>query len=276
MADLAAPRRGFTLEWGKALSWWWDVRHLLGNVDAVICVGREEYDLAAAKLPGQRVEFLPGGVDPAAFAGGDPARGRALMDLADHHGPIILCLGRLDRQKDQATLVAAWRALARPDAALVLAGPETSPGYGGELDRGAAGAAAPYRRPGNIAPAVVPDLLAAAALVVLPSRHEPFGLAVLEAWAAGRAVVAAAVGGPAWLLGDGVGGMLFPPGDAGALAGALAALLDDGARARDLGAGGRTRALERFTWDHHVAALERIYATATAAATAVAAQTGRP
>ena len=260
-ADLAAPRRGFTIEWGRALSWWWGVRGLLEAVDAVICVGREEYEAARKKLPRQRVEFLPGGVDPVAFARGDRGAGRTRFGLpTDFTGMAVLCLGRLDRQKDQLTLVAAWKRLGRADAALILAGPETSPGYSAELMRAAEGGPGPLRLLGNVPPESVPDLLAAADVVVLPSRHEPFGLAVLEAWAAGRAVVAAAVGGPAWLLADGAGGLLFPVGDVPALATALGGLLADPARAAALGAAGRALATARFTWDHHVQALDAIYA----------------
>jgi glycosyltransferase involved in cell wall biosynthesis len=63
-------------------------------------------------------------------------------------------------------------------------------------------------------------LLAAADVCVLPSRWEPFGTVMLEAWAAGTPLIAAASQGPAALISDGVNGLLVPVDDAPALAAA--------------------------------------------------------
>lgn len=80
-------------------------------------------------------------------------------------------------------------------------------------------------------------------IVAAPSRMEPFGLVVLEAMAAGRAVVGARTGGIEELL-EGGAGVLVPPGDAGALADAIAALARDPERRAQLGATARERARE--------------------------------
>ena len=81
----------------------------------------------------------------------------------------------------------------------------------------------------------VPDLLNAMDIFVLPSYSEGVSLALLEAMAAGLPVIATAVGGLPEVVEDGVTGLLIPPRDAEALAGALERLLADPAWARKLG-----------------------------------------
>ena len=70
-------------------------------------------------------------------------------------------------------------------------------------------------------------LLRAADICVLPSRYEPFGTVMLEAWAAGTPLVAAASQGPAALIADGGNGLLVPIDDVAALAGAIQRLIAD-------------------------------------------------
>ena len=73
----------------------------------------------------------------------------------------------------------------------------------------------------------VPALLAAADILVCPSRHEPLGNVVIEAWAAGVPVVATASDGPAGLIDDGESGLLVPlPGRPGGGAAGLAAAIE--------------------------------------------------
>ena len=92
----------------------------------------------------------------------------------------------------------------------------------------------------------VPALLAAADLLVLPSRFEGLPMSVIEAMLTGLPVVAANVRGPREQVVEGQTGLLVPPGDAAALAAALARLgRDPGLRAA-MGAAGRARALERY------------------------------
>lgn len=89
--------------------------------------------------------------------------------------------------------------------------------------------------------------LCAADVVCVPSRHEALGNAVLEGLAAGKAVVATATSGPAWILGDGVDGLLVPPGDAASLGAALACLRSNPALARQFAARGALTIAERFS-----------------------------
>jgi glycosyltransferase involved in cell wall biosynthesis len=105
-------------------------------------------------------------------------------------------------------------------------------------------------------------LYARAAVVVCPSRREGFGVACLEAMAHGRPVVATDVGGLRDLVIDGETGLVVPPRDPAALRRALERLLDDGELRRRLGAAGRRRAQERFSWPTVTAATLTAYSEA--------------
>ncbi len=90
-------------------------------------------------------------------------------------------------------------------------------------------------------------IVRAARLSVLPSPAEPFGLAIVEAMAQSRAVVAVDAGGPKEIVVPGETGLLVPPDDPIALARALAELLDDPARTEAMGQAGYQRFRAHFT-----------------------------
>ncbi len=98
--------------------------------------------------------------------------------------------------------------------------------------------------PGDVRPPLKDDLVAASDVVVHPSHAESFGLAVLEAMAAGKPVVAAATDGPRLLIEDGVSGVLVEPGNVEELTAAVGRLLDDADRRALLGAGASRAARE--------------------------------
>jgi glycosyltransferase involved in cell wall biosynthesis len=100
--------------------------------------------------------------------------------------------------------------------------------------------------------------LADAQVVLVPSRTEPFGNAAVEAQLAGRPVVASDVQGLREIVTDGETGVLAPPGDASALAAAVAGLLDDPARAATLAGAGRASALRQFTTGRYRAAIVEV------------------
>ena len=140
--------------------------------------------------------------------------------------PVIVTAGRLEPQKDQATLLRAFARLrARRPARLVIFGQGS---LRPELE-------ALVRELGleddALLPGYEPDLLpvlAAADLFVLSSLYEGFGNVLVEALACGLPVVSTdCPSGPSEILGDGEFGRLVPPGDEAALAEALEAALDD-------------------------------------------------
>jgi D-inositol-3-phosphate glycosyltransferase len=93
---------------------------------------------------------------------------------------------------------------------------------------------------------------------------EPFGIVGIEAHAAGRPVIASETGGVGDWLEHGVSGLMVPPGDARALALALAELLEDPARQRELGSAGARSVSARFSAARHLAVLREAYARARA------------
>jgi glycosyltransferase involved in cell wall biosynthesis len=97
----------------------------------------------------------------------------------------------------------------------------------------------------------LPDLLAACDLVVLPSYSEALPVALIEAAAAARPAVATRVGGTAAIVEHGVTGLLVPPGNPGALAEAVVAVLSDQQRLHAFGQAARIAARHRFSLDGH-------------------------
>jgi glycosyltransferase involved in cell wall biosynthesis len=102
------------------------------------------------------------------------------------------------------------------------------------------------------------EALARLRIFVLCSYMENSPMSLLEAMAAGIPVVATAVGGIPEIVSDGAG-VLVPAGDEAALADAIASLLDDPRRARELGDAGRRRVLERFTAAGNARAMLGLY-----------------
>jgi glycosyltransferase involved in cell wall biosynthesis len=103
-------------------------------------------------------------------------------------------------------------------------------------------------------------VLAAAAVVLVPSRVEPFGNTAVEALLSGRPVVVSDVQGLAEIVTDGRTGLLVPPGEAGPLAAAIARLLDDPELAARLGRDGRREALDRFTVERYRSDIAEVFA----------------
>jgi glycosyltransferase involved in cell wall biosynthesis len=98
-----------------------------------------------------------------------------------------------------------------------------------------------------------------AAVVVVPSMGEGFGMVALEAMERARPVIAAEIGGLGELVEDGVTGYLVPAGEAEPLAAALVSLASDLPRAAEMGAAGRRRALEQFLQERCTDRTELLY-----------------
>ena len=107
----------------------------------------------------------------------------------------------------------------------------------------------------------VADLIAASDIVVVPSHVEPLGLVVMEAMAAGRAVVGSDVGGIPEMLSDEETGLLVTPKSPDALSKALARLIADADLRERLGQSGRTRCEVNFSLETHVRAIVEQYQT---------------
>lgn len=254
-------------EWGKAFGLLLGSRHVLRDAAAVICVGRDEADLMREKWPGKRIEYIPNGVDTATFSQATPA-----AFLAEHPSlagkPFILCVSRIDFQKNQLLLVRAFAGFARshPQHRLVLIGPVTVEDYEQQIRQTAAelGIAdrlllIPGYPPGD--PRLA-SAFAAAEMFVLPTDHEPFGIVILEAWAARKPVIATRVGGIPGFTTDGENIRLVPKGDGNALGAALDELAGSPMLRDRLATAGHELALGTYDWskvaDRHLELYQNI------------------
>ena len=206
-------------------------RRVLRGARLVIAASTTLADLARL-LGAREVRVIPSGVDLPAAVG----------EEADP--PEVLYAGRLSPEKGVLELVEATRGLL-----LVTAGD-------GPLRSRVPGAR------GFVPHDELQSLYARAAVVACPSRREGFGVACLEAMAHGRPVVATGVGGLRDLVVDGETGIVVPPRDPAALRSALERLLGDRSLRRRLGAAGRERARERFSWATMTDATLEAYADA--------------
>jgi glycosyltransferase involved in cell wall biosynthesis len=188
------------------------------------------------------VVVLPTGVDLDSFRPGDQQAARRALALPPA-GPLCLYLGRIDREKNLEFLLDAFARVAaeRPAARLVLVGRGTREA---RLRRHAerVGLGDRVHFAGGVAPDVAPLYYQAADVFLFASTTETQGLAVLEAMAAGRPVVAVRASGVEETVVDGVTGLLVPE-DLDVFAAAVLQVLADGGLAAKLSAGGREAAL---------------------------------
>ncbi len=196
--------------------------------------------LREAGVAADRIAIIPPAVDLAAIA--RPRCVPPLPGLPPPDAPLVLCIAALTAEKGIDVLLEAAALLAPrvPRAQwLVLGGGPLQERLQRHAD--ALGLTDRVTLAGEVTDPLA--LFPAATLVVQPSRSEGFGSSVLDALAAGIPVVASDTGGLPEALAHG-GGVLVPPGDAGALAAAVGDLLTAPAAREALGAAGRVAAIE--------------------------------
>lgn len=207
-----APERGW--EWGKIFGLLLKARRLLEHSDAILTCNPREAELMRQKYPGKRVQVQPHSVSTTAFEA--DARDAARKAFPQLRGKkILLCVGRIDPVKNQSWLIEEMPAVLakHPDALLVLAGACTDKAYGVELLRRIQklGLETHVLLTGGLPPGD-PRLLGLfqeAAMALLPSISETFGLVILEAWAAGAAPVSSRTSGARSVIQNGENGFLF-------------------------------------------------------------------
>jgi len=199
-----------------------------------------------------RVHVVLNGIDP--IQAGDAAAGRARV-AADRY---ILAMGTIEPRKDLPLLVDAFDHVARNrgDVSLVVAGQD---GWGSDAFTAAVAHAHHgdrVVRTGWVDDRARADLLAGARIFAYPSKYEGFGLAPLEAMAAGTPVVTTRAGALPEVLGDGA--RFVALGDVDGLADALDSLLDDVDERERLVAAGRAQAA-RYSWDACAQGIVNLY-----------------
>ena len=185
-----------------------------------------------------------------------PVSERSLLDWKDRIGwrPEQRTVGIVARPKDQRVVLDALPRVRTP-VRLVLAGVDPA----SELGARARAVGAPHAVVCVPFTAEVAPLYRLLEIALLPSRMEGFSQSLLEAMALGKAVIASAAGGNPELITDGVDGLLAPPLDPAAWAGAIERLLADGALAERLGAAARRTARERFSLERTLARTLELY-----------------
>jgi glycogen(starch) synthase len=200
---------------------------------------------------------IPNGVDPAEFEAPTFGEVRA---IEDQFGRYVLAVGRLVPQKGFDLLIDAFAAAELADLQLVIAGD----GFERDaltLRASNLGILQRVHLIGAVGRDHLRALLHAAQAFAFPSRAEPFGIALLEAMAAGTPSVVAAAGGVTEFVRDGENALTVPPDQVGALVSALSRVVTDRALRGRLSAGGVSTARD-LAWVRIVRYYEDAYAKA--------------
>lgn len=236
----------------------WLERRVARNAARIVCVSQSVADFCRDRgFPAAKLEIIPNGIDVTPYENAVP------LDLAELGVPsgrkAIVFVGRLHEQKDLAALIsAAPNFLGQlPEHDLVLVGEGPQRRY---LSRLAASLGIGHRvhwpgwRP------EVPAILAAAEMLVLPSRWEGMPSVLLEAMAAGKPVVATRAEGVAEVLGDLAAEQTVAVGDVRGLTRRIVQLAQSPPLAQRLGQENRQRILAHFSLQEMVHRYERLYA----------------
>ncbi len=178
--------------------------------------------------------------------------------------PRLLCVARVIPRKDILTLLAAFAHIlaAWPQAQLEIAGSMTAdPAYAAQCRESAAalGVTGRVHFLGDVSGGALLDAYARADVVLLTSRQETAPVAVAEAMAAARPVVATQVGGVPFMVADGITGRLVAPGDSAGVVRATLSLLGDPDLRLACGRAARAAAEERFRLSRVVARTVDLY-----------------
>jgi len=246
---------------------WWEYREISGKewyggliakrVTAVSSVMKHEV-MELYKVPDWKCDVVPNGVVPRQYhADIDPGEVKSRYGIHPY-APLILFIGRLAYQKGPDIFIEALRSVCRErwDARVIVAGDGGMRQFLQDRARDL-----PVNFVGYIPDSEYIRLLNACDLVVIPSRNEPFGLVLLEAWSAEKPVVACDVGGLSENVDTFVNGIKVLP-DPGSLAWGIGKLLGDPVNGQMLGRRGRAKVNRQFLWSPIANRMTESYARA--------------
>jgi glycosyltransferase involved in cell wall biosynthesis len=249
---------------GRAFAAWygWLIPRLARRVRRVVTVSDFSRQRIAetTSVPAQDIDVIPNGVD-ARFVPASPDEIETMRLKYRLNGPYILALGSLDKRKNLATLLRAWRIVSekRTDLTLAIAGGSNLSIFS---DDGLNVDALPWvQRLGYVDDPDLPALYSGCESFVFPSTYEGFGLPPLEAMACGAPVVCSNATALPEVVGDAA--LLVAPTDAEAIADAIVRVADDEALRRRLITAGRVRAAQ-FSWDSSAEQIWQVLARAAA------------
>jgi len=251
-------------EWGKLFGLLLQARRVLADVDAVITCNEREAVRIRESYPKKRVKVQPHGVPTHTF--NRDCRGHAAEAFSLLKGRrVLLSVGRIDPVKNQLWLIERMPAIVRrhPDVTLVFAGAITQQQYGELVRRRIRELGLEHKvilagafGPGD--PRLI-GLMQTATAVVLPSISETFGLVILEAWAAGSAVISSRTSGASALVRPGENGWLFDLEDLESFDSALDDLLRDPDKRRRLTEAGHKLAVSDYDTKVIAASVRDLY-----------------
>jgi mannosyltransferase len=237
----------------------WITRWLINRMDAIIATS----DVSASYLK-REATVSPHGVDADVYVpASDPAAAFAETGLPGRYA--IGCFGRVRAQKGTDIFVDAMCDLLPryPDFTAVIVGAITpdQTAFGSALKTKieAAGLSDRIVILGELPIEEVQRWFQRLTIYAFTSRNEGYGLTLIEAMAAGAALVAARAGAAELVVTDGDTGVLVPTGDAGALAAAIEPLMRDPSAAHAMGARARKRVVERFSLDAEARKIAEVY-----------------
>jgi mannosyltransferase len=237
----------------------WITRWLISRMDAIIATSA----LSASYLKREATVIMHG-VDTEVYAP-PPDRAAAFAEAKLSGRYAIGCFGRVRAQKGSDIFVDAMCALLPryPDFTAILVGaivPEQA-GFANDLRKRieAAGLKSRIVMTGELEIEDVQRWYQRLTIYAFTSRNEGFGLTLIEAMAAGAALVASRAGAAEFVVEDGLTGVLTPPGDVEALVAALEPLMRDPAAAAAMGERARARVLDKFSLDAEANAIADVY-----------------
>jgi glycosyltransferase involved in cell wall biosynthesis len=229
--------------------------------ERVICVSgallREVQQLYS--VPGDKMHVIYNGIDVRRFDARIDARSARRKHAIGMRDPFVLFAGRMTWQKGPDLLVEALPGLLEehPRAKFVFAG-DGDLRDGLERRAAALGVAPATRFVGYRSGRDLVSLFKSADIVCVPSRNEPFGIVILEAWSARKPVVATLNGGPAEFVTHEDTGLTVSD-DRDSIGWGVGAVLADKTKGRRMGRAGRREAELRFSWNTIATATERVY-----------------
>jgi len=213
--------------------------------------------LLSRGISDDRIVIAGAGVNPGEVLGGDSERFRRNYGIDD---PIVAFIGATAYDKGTVHTVEAMRTLWRRglSATLAIAGP-TMDQFTSYYQQLSDGERSRCRLLGFIPEPDKRDLLAAAEMLVMPSRTDSLGIVYLEAWLYAKPVVGAAAGGVPDVISDGEDGFLVRFGDVAQIADRIQQLLANVTLARAMGRRGRQKVEQRYTWDAIYPRVREVY-----------------
>jgi glycosyltransferase involved in cell wall biosynthesis len=217
------------------------------------CAALEQFALKHPELRAKS-EVIYNGINTADFAS---------SEAPHRNGRAVLFVGRLHPQKGVDMLITSWEQIHDESAHLVITGdgPDSEMLHQLAVDK----CLKRITWAGPLPYSEVIPLMNRSSIFAVPSRDEGFPMSVLEAMAAGCAIVATCVGGIPEQIDDGVHGLLTRSDEPIEFADALRRLLCDSNLARSLGENARRRAIQEFDWSHITTQYLAVYSRAAAA-----------